>query len=203
MGCAVDFSLYQSLNGLADRSDAFEDVMRFLSLDAQFIFLALLATLFFARGKWASRNGRHGVAAAGFSALLALGAAQVISHAWERTRPFIAHPKDAHLFIPGSRDASFPSDHATAAFAIAVSIWLRHRRAGWLALGLATLVSVSRVAVGTHYPTDVLGGAVLGTVAAVVLWLPPIRRLLHDLADWAGSLYERAAAGMARTARRA
>jgi undecaprenyl-diphosphatase len=127
----------------------------------------------------------------------------VISHAWERTRPFIAHPKDSHLFIPGSHDASFPSDHATAAFAIAVSIWLRHRRAGWLALGLATLVSVSRVAVGTHYPTDVLGGAVLGTVAAVVLWLPPIRRLLHDLADWAGSLYERAVAGMARTARRA
>ena len=84
-----------------------------------------------------------------------------------------------------------------------MSIWLRHRRAGWLALGLATLVSVSRVAVGTHYPTDVLGGAVLGTIAAVVLWLPPIRRLLHDLADWAGSLYERAVEGMARTARRA
>jgi undecaprenyl-diphosphatase len=203
LGFAVDFSLYQSLNGLAERSDAFEDVMRFLSLDAQFIFLALLAGLFFARGKWASRNGRHGVAAAGFSALLALGAAQVISHAWERTRPFIAHPKDAHLFITGSHYPSFPSDHATAAFAIAVSIWLRHRRAGWLALGLATIVSVSRVAVGTHYPTDVLGGAVIGTVAAVVLWLPPIRRLLHDLADWAGSLYERAAAGMARTARRA
>ncbi len=109
MGFAVDFSLYQSLNGLAERSDAFEDV----------------------------------------------------------------------------------------------TIWLRHRRAGWLALGLATLVSVSRVAVGTHYPTDVLGGAVLGTLAAVVLWLPPIRRLLHDLADWAGSLYERAAQGMARSARRA
>jgi undecaprenyl-diphosphatase len=199
----VDFSLYQSLNGLAERSDAFEDVMRFLALDAQFLFLALLAALFFARGKWASRNGRHGVAAAGFSALLALGAAQVISDVWERARPFIAHPKDAHLFITGSHDPSFPSDHATAAFAIAVSIWLRHRRAGWLALGLATLVSVSRVAVGTHYPTDVLGGAALGAVAAVVLWLPPIRRQLHELADWTGSVYERAVTGMARTARRA
>jgi undecaprenyl-diphosphatase len=199
----VDFSLYQALNGLAARSDGFEDVMRFLSLDAQFMFLAILGTLFFARGKWASRNGRHGVAAAGFSALLALGAAQVISHAWERTRPFIAHPKDAHLFINGSHDPSFPSDHATAAFAIAVSIWLRHRTAGWLALSLAAIVSVSRVAVGTHYPTDVLGGAVLGTLAAVVLWLPPIRRQLHQIADWAASLYERAASGMARTARRA
>jgi undecaprenyl-diphosphatase len=198
----MDLSLYQSLNGLAERSDGFEDVMRFLALEAQFLFLALLAALFFARGKWASRNGRHGVAAAGFSALLALGAAQVISHLWERPRPFIAHPNDAHLFITGSHDPSFPSDHATAAFAIAVSIWLRHRRAGWLALGLAALVSVSRVAVGTHYPTDVLGGAVLGTVAAVVLWLPPIRRQLHQLADWAGSLYEHAAAGMARTAGR-
>jgi undecaprenyl-diphosphatase len=199
----MDFSLYQALNGLAERHDGFEDVMRFLALDAQFMFFAILGVLFFARGKWASRNGRHGVAAAGFSALLALGVAQVISHLWERPRPYIAHPKDSHLFIPGSHDPSFPSDHATAAFAIAVSIWLRHRRAGWLALGLATILSVSRVAVGTHYPTDVLAGALIGTLAAVLLWLPPIRRPLHQLADFAASLYERAAVGMTRTLRRA
>jgi undecaprenyl-diphosphatase len=142
------------------------------------------------RGKWRSVNGRHGVVAAGFSAALALGGAQIISHLWERPRPYVAHAADAHLFIPASPDPSFPSDHATAAFAIAVALLLRHRRAGILALAMAVVVSVARVAVGTHYPSDVLGGALLGTAAALAFWHPSVRRPLHALADWSGRFYE-------------
>jgi undecaprenyl-diphosphatase len=188
-----DLSIYEQLNGYATRHDGFEDVLRFFAVDAQVIFLALLAVLFFARGKYRTRNGRHGVAAAGFSALLALGVAQVIGHLWDRPRPFEAHPAHAHLMLPISTDPSFPSDHATAAFAIAVAILLRHRKAGVLALVLATIVSVSRVALGTHYPSDVIGGALLGASCALVLWIPAVRARLHRLADWAGELYERLA----------
>jgi undecaprenyl-diphosphatase len=194
----MDLDLYKLLNGYAVDHDGFEDVLRFFALDAQFFFIALLAALFFGYGKWRSTSGRHGVVAAGFSALLALGVAQVISHLWERPRPYVAHPGDAHLFIPPSPDPSFPSDHATAAFAIAFAIWLRHRRAGWLALAMATVVSVARVAVGTHYPSDVIGGALLGGLAAVVFWLPTIRDRLHTLAEWAGDIYERLVAGVFR-----
>lgn len=137
-----------------------------------------------------SIDGRHGVIAAGFSALLALGAAQVIAHIWERPRPYIAHPGDAHLFIAASHDPSFPSDHATAAFAIAVALLLRHRKAGILALVMAVTLCLARVAVGTHYPGDVLGGALLGTAAALILWHPVVRRPLHELGDWVGRIYE-------------
>jgi undecaprenyl-diphosphatase len=194
----LDLTLYKLLNGYAADHDRFEDVLRFFALDAQFFFVALLAALFFARGKWRSINGRHGVVAAGFSALLALGVAQVIAALWERPRPYVAHPGDAHLFIAPSPDPSFPSDHATAAFAIATAIWLRHRTAGWIALAMALIVSVARVAVGTHYPSDVLGGAALGILAALVFWLPPIRERLHGLAGWAGSVYDRLARGALR-----
>jgi undecaprenyl-diphosphatase len=187
----MDYEVYKFVNGLGAGHEWLEDPLRFFALDAQVFFIALLAGLFLARGKWGSVSGRHGVAAAGFSALLALGAAQVISHLWERPRPYVAHPHDAHLFITPSVDPSFPSDHATAAFAIAVAIFLRHRRAGTVALVMAAIVSVARVVVGTHYPGDVLGGAALGTAFALLLWLPPVRRPLHALADWAGRLYER------------
>jgi undecaprenyl-diphosphatase len=186
----MDTSLYEEINGFAARHDGFEDVLRFFALDAQFFFIALLAILFLARGKWASRNARHGVVAAGFSAALALGIAQIISHLWERPRPYIAHPDVAHLFIPPSTDPSFPSDHATAAFAIAVSIFLRNRKVGALALVMATILAVSRVAVGTHYPGDVLGGAVLGTACALFFYIPAVRGPLHRLADWAAGLYD-------------
>jgi undecaprenyl-diphosphatase len=187
----MDFTLYKALNGFAAHHDAFEDVSRVFAQDAQFFFVALLAVLFLGTGKWRSVNARHGVVAAGFSALLALGIAHLITEFWDRARPYDAHPTAAHLFISPSSDPSFPSDHATAAFAIAVAIWLRSRKAGWLALAMATILAVSRVAVGVHYPADVIGGALIGTASALILSLPPVRRPLHWLAEWSGSIYER------------
>ena len=162
-----------------------------MAQDAQYFFAALLVGLFVASGKWRSREGRHGAVAAGLSAALALGIAHFITDLVARPRPYVAHPGDAHLFIAPSHDGSFPSDHATASFAIAVALLLRHRRAGIVALLVATLLSLARVAVGTHYPADVLAGAALGSAAALVLWAPPIRGWLNALADWAGALYER------------
>ena len=200
---SLDFTLYKAINGFAYAHDRYEDVLRFFALDAQFFFIALLAVLFLARGKWTSRNARHGVIAAGLAAALALAIAHGITLVWPRPRPYVAHPGDAHLFIAPSGDSSFPSDHATAAFAIAVSLVLRCRRVGWLALAMAVVLSIARVAVGTHYPSDVIGGALLGTAAALLLWLPPIRGRLHLLADWAGAMYERIASWALRLPSRA
>jgi undecaprenyl-diphosphatase len=186
------------MNDFVQRHDALEDVLHFFAVDGQIVFVLLLAGLFLAHGNHASRNGRHGVVAAGFSALVALGVAQVIADLWDRARPYEAHPGDAHLFLTRSPDPSFPSDHATAAYAIAVAIALRHRWAGALALGLATAVSVARVGLGTHYPTDVLGGALIGAAAALVFWIPPVRRPLAALADWSAGIYDRLLARLLR-----
>jgi undecaprenyl-diphosphatase len=147
------------------------------------MFVALLAVVFVTTGKWRSVNGRRGVVAAGFSALLALGVAHVVADLWARPRPYLTHP-DAHLFIAPSQDTSFPSDHATAAFAIAVALLLRHRNAGLVALLLAVLLGIARVVVGTHYPSDVAAGAVIGAAAALILWHPAARRPLDRLAEW-------------------
>ncbi len=90
---------------------------------------------------------------------------QVIIHLWQRPRPYQAHPLGIVPLLARSTDPSFPSDHASAAFGIAVGIVLVHRRVGFLFLGVATLIAVSRVATGMHYPTDVLAGAAIGTAA--------------------------------------
>jgi undecaprenyl-diphosphatase len=193
----MDLSLYEQLNGWADRHDAVAGIFGFFTSAGLLLFVALLGALFLAAGTWRSVNGRHAVAAAGFSAALALGIAQVIGHLWDRPRPYEAHPGHAHLIgLAPSPDPSFPSDHATASYALAFAILLRHRKAGVLALILATMISLSRVALGTHYPTDVVGGAGVGALAALLLWAPPVRERLHALADWAGALYERVIASL-------
>jgi undecaprenyl-diphosphatase len=189
----VDLALFKALNGFAAGHDGFEDPIRLFSEWSPYFFAALLVGIFLARGSYATRTGRRGVVAAGFSALFALGAAQVIGELWNRPRPYEAHADVAHLFVAASPDPSFPSDHATAAFAIAVAILLRSRRPGLVALVMAIVLAISRVVVGTHYPSDVLGGAVLGTLAALILWHPSVRGLVHRLADWAASVYERLA----------
>ena len=51
-------------------------------------------------------------------------------------------------------------------------------------------MSIARVAVGTHYPADVLAGAAVGTVAALVLWHPSVREPLRRLAELAGGVYD-------------
>lgn len=125
--------------------------------------------------QWWSKHDRirvrHACVAAGLSFLIGLAFNQVVLLFVHRVRPYDAGL--THLIIARSTDWSFPSDHATATIAI-VAAFLFH---GWRkrALGLfigALIVCVSRIYVGTHYFTDVLGGAATGIIAAgAVRWL--------------------------------
>jgi undecaprenyl-diphosphatase len=75
-----------------------------------------------------------------------------------------------HLLIDRSADFSFPSDRATACFAIAAAFLLHAMpRCGLVFFAAAVLVVVSRVYVGTHDASDVLGGIATGIVAAMLV----------------------------------
>jgi len=65
-------------------------------------------------------------------------------------------------------NSSFPSGHAAGAAAAAVLVSRRHGRLGAVAWFLAVWVMLSRIYLGRHFPSDVLTGALLGTIAA---WL--------------------------------
>lgn len=77
-------------------------------------------------------------------------------------------------------NSSFPSGHTTTSFAIAVTLVYLSRGSrpwiGWIAIAWACLVGLSRVYVGVHYPTDVLGAAALGLACASALELARRRR---------------------------
>ena len=110
------------------------------------------------------QHTRHILLAAGFSFLIGLALNQVILLFIQRIRPYDAGVTS--LLIAPSSDPSFPSDHATAAFAIAAAFIVHRFRAAKIFLTAAIFISLSRVYIGTHYVSDVIGGALTGALAA-------------------------------------
>src|SRR4051795_2777721 len=158
----MDSSLLHAVNEFLFRHDGVEDPLLFYVNASEVLFVATLAIVFFAARGARNVAWRRAAVAAVLSAGLGLLAAKVVSELVDRARPFVADPHGVHLFSGHAADPGFPSDHATAAFAIATAILLRKRRAGLFALAAASLLSLGRVALGVHYPSDVLAGAAVG-----------------------------------------
>src|ERR671932_2906886 len=186
----MDASTVHALNAFLVHHDAIEDPLVAYVGAAEILFLVLLAALFALARGFQRHRARRGAVAAGFSAVVALAIGNVLSALVHRPRPFVADPSSVHLFARHAADAGFPSDHATASFTIAVAILLRSRRWGYVTLAMAIVLSVGRVAMGFHYPSDVLAGAALGSATAIALYVPPVRAPLHALADRVGSIWE-------------
>ncbi len=92
-----------------------------------------------------------------------------------RDRPFLDNELTLLFYEP--TDSSFPSNAAAVGFAVATAVFVRHRRTGAALYALAFLWGLARVYAGVHYPTDVIGGAVVGIGSAIVMtlaWRPLI-----------------------------
>jgi undecaprenyl-diphosphatase len=160
----MDHDLFAAINGLSGRLRLADLVSVALSELGPFLLLIALGLIWFLPTQAAERDRRQRlalVAAIGTAGSLLVN--QVVIHVWSRPRPFSVEA--ARLLLPPSPDPSFPSDHATFAFAVAVGLFLVSRRLGLLALILAALVAVSRVYVGEHYLSDVVVGALIGSAA--------------------------------------
>ncbi len=175
----MDWLLTHRSNGLLARHDGWEDAISGYEHLGEALFVLVLLVLLVLGGRRLRRAGVAGGASVGAAVALA----QVVSRLVDRPRPFVAHPDGVHLFARHAADAGFPSDHATAAFAIAAAVFVHDRRWGGGLLGLAALLAAGRVAIGVHYPSDVLAGAALGSGVALALTHGVPRRWLDGLAD--------------------
>lgn len=103
--------------------------------------------------------------------VLVIAVTQGLKYAIDRPRPCDVLA-DAHLLSPGAclaeLDPAFPSGHTSRIFAVAMLLAMHFKApVKASAFGLAVLVGLSRIYLGLHWPTDVVGGALVGVLLAL------------------------------------
>lgn len=179
----MDNSLFRWINRLANRTGWAHGFFTNYAKYGIVLFAMLLVAAYLDGRQHDDLRAVAGSVWAAGAALVALGIGQLIGGAIDRARPYEAIT-GVHLIVDKTTDFSFPSDHATAAGAVAVGLLLTNRRWGIVAAALAIVMAFTRVYVGAHYPGDVIAGLALGGVVAAAgtaLVVPLLTRLAEHL----------------------
>lgn len=151
--------LFKAINGLAHQNILLDKLMIFMSGYAPDIFMMLLAAVYII-GVVKKNSKLRGIVVDTFIVVsLSLFIGYIIGLIWYVPRPFVNNK--VNLLLPHVVDASFPSDHAIGTMGIAVGISKYNKAYGGLLALISIIVGISRVFVGHHYPSDILGGYVI------------------------------------------
>ncbi|HEX6762934.1 MAG TPA: phosphatase PAP2 family protein [Gaiellaceae bacterium] len=180
----MDWSIFHALNGPLRGHDGAQDAAEIYNAWAIFVLVAIAGGIWFVARPGGSSRSKLAAVSAALAACVGLVANFVLAKIWYHDRPFVGHPHATVLLVHHAPDNSFPSDHATVAFAVAFAVLAFHRKLGLLLVVAAAAIAIDRILVGVHYPVDVaaslligLGSALLvttlgrGVVAWIVEWL--------------------------------
>jgi len=139
-------------------------IVTFLASFFIYFLFAGLIVLWFIDG----RIKREQVIHAFFACLIAWLIAFAIKHFFPTIRPFMLNGGETDVILRPT-DGAFPSEHTVLAFALAITIFMHDKKIGWWFLVSALIIGVARIIANVHYPVDVIGGAFLGTIMAVIV----------------------------------
>jgi len=169
----LDWTLFRALNGLAGHHPVLDRIMALVATFGPFVFLAILVLNWFWPLGTKGANGREArrrrLARAILAGAVAVALAQIPGKIYFRPRPFAAHVSGVTVLVGRTPDASFPSDHATVTSAFAAVADGNGTVMAVLGWVLTAAIAVARVYVGVHYPSDVLGGLLLGSAMAALV----------------------------------
>jgi membrane-associated phospholipid phosphatase len=150
-----------AVSGVNPVGGALDHIMVFLSkYGREFVWIPVVAILFV----FGKKDGRKAAVFLTIAFLILIPLGSVIKSEIDRQRPVVS---DDRLLIKNEHDASFPSGHAVMVSEGATILLLTFNRSRQIVFSIilaieSILVSFSRIYVGVHYPTDVIGGILLG-----------------------------------------
>lgn len=156
----MNMDIFYAINGLAYKSPLLDSIMVFCSRYLPYFFILLLATIFLIGLLRKDESVRTMAASAVIFTALNLLISFLIGLVYFSPRPFVTY-QHVNLLYHHAADTSFPSDHVTATFSIALGLGMFNRFTGWFLTILSILIGISRIYVGHHYPTDVLGAFII------------------------------------------
>ncbi|MBT2656043.1 undecaprenyl-diphosphatase [Bacillus sp. ISL-18] len=179
----MNYQLFKDINQAAGHHPILDGLMVFVTQNALIIYaVVLLLMWFFGKDKY-----KNTVVLAAITGIIALFINVVIGHIYFEPRPFVSHK--VNLLISHSSDASFPSDHGTGAFSLALAVLYRHRKLGIGMVLFAVLTGISRVYVGHHYPFDIIGSLVVAAIVSIFIY--KISPIIHPISKRMINLYNR------------
>lgn len=168
---SLDKALFLQINGLAGSFHFLDEFLKGIANDYFIIIsscLILLALWFGTRARNKREENQKGVICASGSLGIADGIVKICNLFYFRPRPFTELPTNLLFYKP--TDSSFPSNSAAVVFALAIGVFFFDKKVGGFLLLLAFLLGFSRIYVGIHYPSDILGGAAVGAVTAFLFF---------------------------------
>ncbi|WP_066073755.1 undecaprenyl-diphosphatase [Neobacillus soli] len=179
----MNYNIFKSINHLAGHHPFLDSLMAGVTNNALIIYaIVLLLIWFFGKNQY-----KKTVVYAAITGVLGLLMNFVIGHIYFEPRPFVTHT--VHLLVDHAADASFPSDHTTGAFSLALAVLFVHRKIGVGMLLFAFLTGFSRIYVGHHYPFDILGSMVVSLVISIIVY--KLSPFLEPIANAIIHLYNR------------
>jgi undecaprenyl-diphosphatase len=129
--------------------------------------LLLFALWFSGKSPAIREQNQRAVLSAIASMVLGNAFVKALNLLFYRPRPFADHTVTLLFYRPS--DSSFPSNPTSIGFCIAASVWWFDRKMGYLLYVLASLLGLARMCGGVHYPSDILGGALIGLLSAYLV----------------------------------
>jgi len=155
----MNLYLFKLINGLSTKKLLFDKIMIAFSKYVPYAFMVMIVIVFLL-GVFKNKAEYRKIAFNTFVfTLLNIILNYIIGGIYYVDRPFV-HNK-VNLLVPHIADSSFPSDHATGTMSIAIGLGKYSNLLGRILMVISIIVGFSRVYVGNHYPSDVIGAYIL------------------------------------------